>query len=272
MNVTSSSNLPAAGTLLNKVPEVTIYFWIITVLAMSVGRAFADFLNGRLGLGLTSTSLVMAALLIVILVVQFHQRRYVAVVYWIAVVFSSVVGALITVNLTDNLRVSLEITTAVLAVCLAATFRGWYRAEGTLSIHSINTSGRESFYWLAVLLSFALGTAVGELVAQKFGLGFGASVLIFAGFIALIAVARYGIKFSALATFWMAYVLTQPLGTSIGDLMAQKHRRLSGFTGGFGLGTTKTSLIFLLVIVGLVAYLTRTRVDATEGTDSNLKG
>src|SRR6476659_2124633 len=152
-----------ARTMLNKVPEVTVYFWLIKVLATTVGETAADFLNEHVGLALTGTSIVAGALLAVVLAVQFAKRRYVPSVYWLAVVLISIVGTLITDNLTDNFGVSLVTTTIVFSVVLAVVFAVWWASERTLSIHTIYTTRREAFYWLAVLFTFALGTAAGDL-------------------------------------------------------------------------------------------------------------
>ena len=153
--------------MLNKVPEVTLYFWVIKVLCTTVGETAADFLNDNLGLGLTTTTFVMSAVLAVALVFQFRLRRYVPGVYWLAVVLISIVGTLITDNLTDNFGISLVTTTIVFSAVLAATFAVWWASERTLSIHTIVTTRREAFYWLAVLFTFALGTAAGDLVAER---------------------------------------------------------------------------------------------------------
>ncbi|MEO6203941.1 MAG: hypothetical protein ABIO67_00935, partial [Mycobacteriales bacterium] len=171
---------------LNKVPEVTLYFWVIKILATTVGETAADFLNGNLGLGLTNTTYVMGALLVLGLVVQFRLREYVPAVYWVCVVLISVVGTLITDNLTDNFGISLVTTTVVFSVALAATFAAWYASERTLSIHSIITVRREAFYWLAILFTFALGTAGGDLTAERLNVGYWRSALLFAGLIALV--------------------------------------------------------------------------------------
>jgi uncharacterized membrane-anchored protein len=248
-----------ALAMLNKVPEVTVFFWLIKVLATTVGETAADYLNETLGFGLHWTTVVMSVLLVGLLVWQFRLRAYVAPVYWAVVVVISVVGTLITDNLTDGWGVPLTLSTAVFAVLLAVTFAAWYRSERTLSIHSIVTRRRESFYWLAILFTFALGTAAGDLVAEKFNLGYGVSVLLFAGAIALVAIARFGFKANAVLTFWLAYILTRPLGASIGDLMSQAKK-----DGGLGLGTTGTSALFLTAILVLVVFLTLTRVDRTE--------
>jgi uncharacterized membrane-anchored protein len=245
--------------MLNKVPEVTIFFWIIKVLATTVGETAADLLSGRLNLGPTVTSLVMGALLVVVLVVQFRARRYVPGVYWLAVVLISVAGTLITDSVTDGLGVPLEVTTAVFAVALGATFATWYATERTLSIHTIYTRRREAFYWSAVLFTFALGTAAGDLVAERLNLGYGLSAVLFGTLIAVTAGARYGLRRSAVLAFWIAYVLTRPLGASLGDYLSQ-----SRGDGGLGVGTVATSALFLVTITGVVTYLAVTRRDATD--------
>jgi len=157
---------PPARRMLNKVPEVTIFFWIIKILATTVGETAADFLNDHLGLGLTGTTLVMSVGLAAALWFQFRARRYVPVLYWTAVVLISVVGTLASDNLVDNLGVPLVVTTAAFSFALAVTFAVWFSKERTLSIHSIFTPRREAFYWLAILFTFSLGTAAGELSAQ----------------------------------------------------------------------------------------------------------
>lgn len=152
-----------ARQTLNKVPEVTLYFWVIKVLCTTVGETAADLLNDNLGMGLTNTSYLMGALLVGTLVLQFRARSYVPGLYWLSVVLISVVGTLISDNLTDNLGVPLQTTTVVFAVALAVTFFAWYASERTLSIHSIRTTRREAFYWLAILFTFALGTSMRRL-------------------------------------------------------------------------------------------------------------
>ncbi|CAN5525048.1 membrane protein [soil metagenome] len=247
-NETGSPN--TGRLMLNKVPEVTAIFWIIKVLATTVGETFADFLNVNLNLGLTLTSLVMAALLAAVLVVQFRAGRYLPAVYWLAVVLISVVGTLITDNLTDNFGVPLWITAALFAIALAVTFVAWFAIERTLSIHSIFTSRRESFYWLAVLFTFALGTAAGDLLAESLNLGYLLSLVVFAAAIALVALAYYAARVNGVVAFWIAYILTRPLGASTGDLLSQSPK-----DGGLGWGTTGTSVLFLGVILLLVVGL-----------------
>jgi uncharacterized membrane-anchored protein len=243
-------------TVVNKVPEVTIYFWVIKVLATTVGETAADFLADNLNLGLTVTTYLMSIVLAVALATQFRAREYVPVVYWSAVVLISIVGTLITDNLVDNFGVSLWTTTALFSVALAVTFAVWYRSERTLSIHSIVTPKREAFYWLAILFTFALGTAAGDLIAEKLDLGYGRSAILFAALIAVVAAAWRFLGAGPVLTFWIAYILTRPLGASLGDLLSQPRA-----DGGLGLGTVGTTAIFLATILGLVAYLTRTKKD-----------
>ena len=268
-NLTEQKNMNTSkfGQMLNKVPEVTLYFWIIKVLCTTIGETAADFLNTTLNLGLNGTSLVMGALLLVVLFFQFRAKKYIPSIYWLAVVLLSVVGTLITDNLTDNLGISLQTTTIVFSITLAAVFAVWYVIEKTLSIHSILTTRREAFYWLAILFTFALGTASGDLLAEKFALGYLTSLFIFAGAIAVITVAHYILKAvlgmehkhlsrNAVLAFWLAYILTRPLGASIGDYLSQAQS-----DGGLGLGTTVTSGLFLVAIFGLVVFLSLTRKD-----------
>jgi uncharacterized membrane-anchored protein len=247
-----------ARKILNKVPEVTIFFWIIKILATTVGETAADNLNTKLSLGLTNLTYIMGSLLVVTLFFQFKNRKYEPGVYWLAVVLLSVVGTLITDNLTDNFGVALTTTTIVFGIALAIVFAAWYASEKTLSIHTIHTTRREAFYWLAILFTFALGTAAGDLVAEKLSIGFLNSALMFGGIIAVVAIAHFRFKLNAVLAFWIAYILTRPLGASLGDYLSQKHA-----DGGLGLGTTVTSLLFLGTILSLVTYLTITRKDAS---------
>ncbi|WP_374682935.1 hypothetical protein [Accumulibacter sp.] len=239
--------------MLNKVPEVTLFFWIIKIMATTVGETAADFLNVNLDFGLTGTSLVMGGLLLVALLAQIKARRYVPWIYWLAVVLISVFGTLVTDNLVDNFGVSLQTTTAIFSIALLATFGLWYASERTLSIHTIFTTRRELFYWAAILFTFALGTAAGDLAAEGLQLGYAYSGLMFGAMIGAVTIAYYLFNVNAVLAFWIAYVLTRPFGASCGDLLSQPVAN-----GGLGLGTVVTSAIFLLTILGLVAYLTAT--------------
>ncbi|UGQ11481.1 hypothetical protein LO772_32640 [Yinghuangia sp. ASG 101] len=249
----------------SKVPEVTAYFWAVKVLSTTVGETGADFVIDNVGLGLAGTSVLAALVLAVALCAQVRASRYVPGLYWTAVVLVSVVGTLLSDNLTDNVGVPLEVSTAGFAVLLGAVFAMWWAREGTLSIRSVVTRRRELFYWSAVLVTFALGTAAGDLLAERLDLGYRNSVLVFAATIAVVLVAHYGLprgtRLGAVGAFWAAYVLTRPLGASLGDWLAQPHD-----AGGLGLGVTATSLVFLAAILGLVAYLSLTRIDTLDAS------
>jgi uncharacterized membrane-anchored protein len=240
----------------NKVPEVTAFFWIIKVMSTTVGETAADLLSGRLGLGLTVTSWVMAAIFVVALVFQVRARRYIAPLYWLTVVLISIVGTLISDNLVDGMGISLVTTSIAFAAALVVVFAAWYRSEQTLSIQTIITRRRELFYWAAILFTFALGTSAGDLIAEYFDLGYGVAAIIFAAMIVAVALPYYVFGFDAVATFWLVYILTRPLGASVGDLLAKP-----GIAGGVGVGTVTTSIVFLFVILCLVTYLTITKSD-----------
>ena len=243
--------------LLVKVPQITIFFWIIKILCTTVGETFADYLNSTLGFGLNGTTLFTVLALIIALIFQYRSKMYKPVLYWLVVVLISIAGTLFTDNLTNNLNVSLITTSILFAGCLGATFLIWYGSEKTLAIHSIYTNTRESFYWLTILFTFALGTATGDLVAERFDLGYGISFFIFAGLILALSILWKFNVINHVFAFWAIYVITRPLGASIGDQMAQHDPKY----GGWGLGTTKTSAIFLATILILVIYLVRSKKD-----------
>jgi uncharacterized membrane-anchored protein len=246
--------------MLNKVPEVTLYFWIIKILCTTVGETAADYLNDTLGFGLTNTTYIVSALLAVALAFQFRLRLYVPTVYWLAVVLISVVGTLITDNMVENLGITLTTSTIGFSIALALTFAAWYASERTLSIHTIYSTRREAWYWLTVLFTFALGTAAGDLLAEQIAIGYWKSALIFGGAIGIIFFLHRVLKLNAILAFWLAYILTRPFGASIGDYLSQPTA-----DGGRGLGTTVTSVIFLGAIASTVAYLTVTKRDRIEG-------
>ncbi len=251
------NNITNSGKqMMNKVPMITLYFWIIKILCTTIGETAADFLNEKFNLGLTGTTLIMGALLVTVLVFQFKADKYVPAIYWVAVVLISVVGTLITDNLTDNLGVPLIYTTIIFSIVLAIVFFIWYHYEKTLSIHKINSTRREAFYWLAILFTFALGTAAGDLMAESLQLGYWLSGLIFAAMIGLVFAAYKFLNLNAILAFWIAYILTRPLGASIGDYLSQSQK-----DGGLGLGTAITSGIFLAAIVVTVIYLSVTKKD-----------
>ncbi len=270
MNINTNSNEHITSDLYSKVPQVTVFFWIIKVLCTTVGETASDFLNVNLGLGLRGTSIAAGISLAVVLFFQFRAKKYIPAIYWLAVVLISVFGTLITDILTDSLGFPLEASTIIFSVALALTFALWYAKEGTLSIHSIFTSRREVFYWLAILFTFALGTATGDLMAEKLGLGYLLTGLIVVGVIAVAGIAwRFGLN--VVLAFWIAYIMTRPLGASLGDYLSQPQTN-----GGLGLGATITSAGFLIAILAVVIYLAFTKRDfiakATRESDIEKKG
>ncbi|WSJ20044.1 hypothetical protein OG326_29115 [Nocardia sp. NBC_01327] len=241
--------------MLSKVPEVTLWFWIIKILCTTVGESFADWINTTLGVGLNLTALLFTVVLAAVLGWQLRLDRYVPFVYWLTVVVVSVTGTLYTDILTDNLSVPLALSTSVFAALLAVVFGIWFVRERTLSIHSIVSTPRELFYWLAVLVTFALGTAAGDWTLTITGWGPGVSVLLPAGLIAAVALG-WRLGANAVLAFWLAYILTRPLGANLGDWFASPTA-----DHGLGVGTAATSVIFLVAILATVLYLTRTRRD-----------
>jgi uncharacterized membrane-anchored protein len=250
---------------LNKVPEVTAYFWIIKILCTTVGESFADYINETLGFGLTNTTVMFGAALLIALVWQFRLSRYVPAVYWLTVVLISVVGTLLTDNLTDARGVPLWLSSTVFAVLLAGVFSIWYARERTLSIHTIVTPAREAFYWVAVLVTFALGTAVGDWTLELTGWSPGVAVLLPLGLI-LAVLAAWKLGAGPVLSFWLAYILTRPLGANIGDFLASPKSE-----GGLGLGTLGTSVLFLGTIVAVVVDLTVTGRDRTETVEADAR-
>jgi uncharacterized membrane-anchored protein len=243
-------SMTSAETAPNRVPAVTWEFWVIKLLAVTMGETAADFLAVNLGLGLTATSLLMTAVLIGALILQFAQRRYVPWAYWLAVVLISVVGTLVTDNLVDNLGVQLWTTVWVFTLILAAVFALWWLVERTLSIHRVTNFRREAFYWLAILFTFALGTALGDWLSEAYGLGYWATGVLFGMIILSLAIGYAFLGLDPILGFWLAYIFTRPLGASIGDALSQPKDY-----GGIGLGTVTTSGLFLAAIVLLVAFL-----------------
>ena len=264
MNVPApASAAKASGNVMNKVPQITLFFWIVKILATTVGETAADLVSVNMNLGLVVTSWIMGALLLAALALQIAASRYIVWRYWIAVVFLSIFGTLVTDNLVDNFGMALTTTTAIFSGALIATFIAWYASEKTLSIHMIFTKKRELFYWSAILFTFALGTAAGDLVGEKLNLGYPLAALLFGGAIALVTLIYYTMKLDAVWAFWIAYVLTRPFGASCGDLLSQAKK-----DGGLGLGTVGTSALFLAIIVALIIYLSVSKRDVDIETSN----
>ncbi|MGN6161620.1 MAG: COG4705 family protein [Marmoricola sp.] len=257
--------------ILNKVPEVTIYFWIIKCLCTTIGETMSDNLMGRVAVGgdnatpdqlqvaLYKVAAITVVVLIALLAVQFRLKRYVPAVYWANIVVISVLGTQITDMFEgqgDQPNNMWAITIVSVAI-LESVFLAWWLVERTLSMHSIRTYRREAFYWLAILATFATGTAVGDLIAEKFNLGYLTTLGLFAAIIAVIAVLWKLTPINGVLAFWLAYIMTRPLGASTGDWLSQQGNQ------GLNLGTTTTSYLFLGIIVALVIYLQIRKPDVT---------
>ena len=237
-----------------RVPEITVYFWVIKALSTAMGESTSDYLVHKLhpvpAVGLGFVGFVAA------LALQFHMRRYLAWTYWLAVVGVGVFGTMAADVLHVGFGVPYAVSSVLYAIVLAAVFISWQKTENTLSIHSIDTDRREAFYWAAVVATFAMGTAVGDLTATTLGLGYLASGFLFAGLISIPAIGYWKFRWNPVFSFWFAYVVTRPLGASFADWMG-KPQSLGGL--GWGNGAVALGLTFLIFC--LVAYLAVTRVD-----------
>ena len=245
----------------SKVPEVTAFFWIVKALTTGMGESTSDFLVHKL---VPEIAVVLGGIAFVIaLYLQFSSDRYVPWRYWLAVAMVGVFGTMCADVLHVGLGVPYVVSTIFYAIVLAVVFRTWYRTEGTLSIHSITTERREVFYWAAVLATFALGTAAGDLTAVTFGLGFFGSGLMFAAIIAIPAIGYWRFGMNSILAFWFAYVVTRPLGASFADWLA-----VSSARGGLAIGTGLVSFVLAAMIAMFVAFLTSTGVDTPADQES----
>jgi uncharacterized membrane-anchored protein len=239
---------------LSKVPEVTVYFWITKVLTTGMGETTSDYLVHRLG---PPTAVTIGGVgLIAALALQFRARAYSAWIYWLAVVWVSIAGTVAADVLHVQFGVAYSASTIFFIVVLAVVFMVWYRTEKTLSIHSITTVRRELFYWAAVLTTFALGTAAGDLTAVTLHLGYFSSGLLFAALIAIPALAYWRFRVHPILAFWSAYIVTRPLGASFSDWLAVPQRR-----HGLNLGDGPVSFVLGIAIVCFVGYLAVSKVD-----------
>jgi len=249
------SDRPLPG--IRKVPEIGIYFWVIKVLTTAMGEVTSDFLvhqiNPVIAVGLGGVGLAGA------LALQFAAPRYIPAIYWFAVVMVAIFGTMVADVLHVEFGIPYLVSTAFFALALVLTFAAWYTSEGTLSIHTIYTRRRETFYWATVMATFALGTAAGDMTASTMGLGYFASGLMFAVFIAVPALAYRFLRLNAIVAFWIAYVLTRPLGATFADWLGRAHN-----LSGLGLGTGLVSLVLTIAIVILVGYLTVTHGDVAN--------
>jgi uncharacterized membrane-anchored protein len=245
------AGMPIAHAL-TKVPEIGAMFWVLKLLTTGMGEAMSDFLGQQ--------SVPLAALIGIVgiwvaLRLQLRQIEYRAVYYWFAVMMVAIFGTMVADGIRDGAGIGYGVTTPMFAVVTAAIFYAWYRSEGTLSIHSITTRRRERYYWAAVLATFALGTAAGDLTAYALNLGFLASIFVFAAIIAVPAIGYWRFKLHPILAFWGAYIVTRPLGASFADWFSKPTN------GGLNLGDGLVAAVELVIFIGLVAYVARTKLD-----------
>jgi uncharacterized membrane-anchored protein len=236
-----------------KVPEIIALFWVVKILTTAGGEATSDYLKiyGNFGGGGTEI-----ALFVIAIVLQFATRRYQAFAYWSLAFAIAIAGC----GLSDFLHLDAHIpyagTSLLWAVILAGVFWAWYRSEGTLSIHSVSTQRREVFYWATVFATFALGTALGDFTAISLNMGYLPSGLFFFGVILLPLLAWWRFGLNPIVAFWMAYVVTRPLGASFADWISKPSNM-----SGLGFGDGPTALVFALAVLALVSYLAIARPD-----------
>jgi uncharacterized membrane-anchored protein len=244
-----------------RVPEVTLYFWVIKGLSTAFGEATSDYSVHAIA----PVAAVVCGFVgfVVALVIQFSRRRYVAWSYWLAVAAVGVFGTMAADVLHVGFGVPYWVSSGLYAVALGCVFWAWARTERTLSIHTINTVRREGFYWAAVVATFAMGTAVGDLAAVSLHLGYFSSIWLFAGLMLVPALGYWRLGWNPIGTFWVAYVLTRPLGASVADWLGKPAK-----AGGLGLGNGVVTAVFALAIAGLVTYLTVTRADEQPARDT----
>lgn len=236
-----------------KVPEITALFWLVKILTTGMGEAASDFL-GQQSVPLAGAIGVIGVVLA--LRAQLRTREYQARTYWTAVLMVAVFGTMVADGVRDGAGISYGVTTVLSSVAVVAIFAAWYRSEGTLSIHGITTRRREAFYWSAVLATFALGTAAGDLTALSLGIGFLGSAVLFAAVMAVPALLWWRANLNAVLTFWACYVLTRPLGASVADWIGKPAK-----ITGLGFGDGPVTGVALVLFVALVAYIARTKRD-----------
>jgi uncharacterized membrane-anchored protein len=248
-----SKSVQLAKQAMRKVPEVTIYFWIIKLLSTAMGESTSDYLvyhiNPYIAVVLGSVGLIIS------LILQLAVRRYIPWMYWLAVVMVAIFGTMAADVLHVVLGIPYLVSTVFFTLVLATIFVVWYASEKTLSIHSINTPRRELFYWATVMATFALGTAAGDMTAATLGLGYFSSGVLFAVLFAVPALAYWLFRLNAIVAFWFAYIMTRPFGASFADWFGKP------IYGGLGLGDTWVALVLTILIVVFVAYVSVTRVD-----------
>ncbi len=248
--------------LINRVARLGVLFWVIKILSTTVGETAADYFSVNLNLGLTLTAIIMGVITIGVTYWNFKQKKYFPPAYWLLIVMMSIEGTLITDLLVEKLNVSILILDVVFTVAMVLLFYFWYKKEHTLSIHSINNDKREIFYWLIVLTTFALGTGVGDTVSEHFNFGYLNSLILFGSIFILAGILAYYKVISGVLAFWVAFIVTRPIGASLGDLLIQSPK-----DGGFGISLILINIIFFVIIILAVIYLTMKPENSSDNTE-----
>lgn len=237
--------------LVNRVATLGILFWIVKIFSTTVGETAADYISVDLTLGLNLTTVLMGVLTILVAFWNFKQKKYYPPAYWLLIVMMSIEGTLITDILVDNLNFSLPVLDIVFSLAMILLFYFWHKKEQTLSIHTVNNNSRELFYWLIVLTTFALGTGIGDTISEYLHFGYLNSLLLFGAIFVLAGVLNYFKIITGTLAFWIAFIVTRPIGASLGDLFIQEPK-----DGGFGISAGTINIIFFTVIILSVLYLT----------------
>jgi uncharacterized membrane-anchored protein len=247
----------AARGVITKVPEITAVFWLLKLLSTGMGEAMSDYAGS---VSTTFGAIVITALFGAAMGLQLRQTEYRAAYYWFAVAMVAVFGTMIADGIHGDLGVGYAVTTPAFALITAGVFAWWYRSQGTLSIHTVNTPARERFYWGAVLGTFALGTAVGDLTATTLNIGYGHSILLYAGIMLIPAIGWWRLQLNPIVAFWFAYIITRPLGASFADWFSKPPS-----ISGLGLGDGTVSWLALVVSVPIVAWVAISKIDVQPG-------
>lgn len=247
----------------NRVAGLTLFFWVVKILSTTVGETAADFIAVDMNIGLIGTTLLMGVITIAAIFWNFRQKKYFAPAYWLLIVMMSIEGTLITDILVDDYSVSLIVLDIIFSIMLLAGFYLWNKEEGTLSIHEITNTTRETFYWLIVLITFALGTGVGDTVSELFEFGYLNSLMLFGAIFVVAGGLFYAKILDAVTAFWIGFIVTRPIGASLGDLFIQ-----APADGGMGISAGTINVIFFVIIIAIVAYLTVSKIDVAESASS----
>ncbi|GAB7530691.1 membrane protein [Pseudomonas sp. 3A(2025)] len=242
---------------MNKLPHITFAFWVMKICATTLGETAGDLLSMTLNVGYAISSMILISVFVITLVTQLASRRYHPVLYWIVILSTSTAGTTMSDFMDRTLGLGYAMGSAILIAALMAIFCAWYMSEKSLSVNRITTLKGEIFYWVAILVSNTLGTALGDYLADDSGLGFAGGALLIGAAITLVTVLHFTTRLSSVMLFWLAFVLTRPFGATLGDVLTKPYEK-----GGLDFGTVGSSAVLLavlLVLVALATYYTRLR-------------